>query len=33
LWNEAGDSEERYAEANELITDAESKLASAGGKS
>ena len=31
-WNEAGDSEELYAEANELIADAESKLASAGNK-
>jgi len=33
MWNEAGDSEEKYAEANELIADAESKLASAGNKS
>jgi F-type H+-transporting ATPase subunit epsilon len=33
MWNEAGDSEEKYTEANELIADAESKLASAGGKS
>jgi F-type H+-transporting ATPase subunit epsilon len=32
LWNEAGDSEEKYAEANEVIADAESKLASAGHK-
>jgi F-type H+-transporting ATPase subunit epsilon len=32
MWNEAGDSEEKYAEANEVIADAESKLASAGGK-
>jgi F-type H+-transporting ATPase subunit epsilon len=31
-WNEAGDSEDKYAEANEVIADAESKLASAGGK-
>ena len=33
MWNEAGDSEEKYTEANEVIADAESKLASAGGKS
>ena len=33
MWNEAGESEEKYAEANELIADAESKLASAGNKS
>ena len=33
MWNEAGDSEEKYAEANEMIADAESKLASAGNKS
>jgi F-type H+-transporting ATPase subunit epsilon len=33
LWIEAGDSEEKYAEANEVIADAESKLASAGAKS
>ncbi len=33
MWNEAGDSEENYTEANELISDAESKLASAGSKS
>jgi len=32
-WNEAGDSEENYTEANALISDAESKLASAGSKS
>jgi F-type H+-transporting ATPase subunit epsilon len=32
-WNEAGDSEEKYTEANALISDAESKLASAGNKS
>src|SRR5271163_4974556 len=32
MWHEAGDREEVYAEANELIADAESKLASAGGK-
>ena len=32
LWKDAGDREEKYAEANELIADAESKLASAGGK-
>ena len=33
MWNEAGDSEEKYTEANEVIADAESKLTSAGGKS
>ena len=33
MWNEAGESEEKYAEANEQIADAESKLASAGNKS
>ena len=33
MWNEAGDSEDKYTEANEVIADAESKLASAGGKS
>ena len=33
LWNDAGDSEEKYKEANEVIADAESKLASAGGRS
>jgi F-type H+-transporting ATPase subunit epsilon len=32
MWNEAGDSEEKYADANEVIADAESKLASAGNK-
>jgi len=32
MWNEAGDSEEKYTEANEVIADGESKLASAGGK-
>jgi F-type H+-transporting ATPase subunit epsilon len=32
LWKDADDREEKYAEANELIADAESKLASAGGK-
>ncbi len=32
MWNEAGDSGAKYAEANELIADAESKLASAGNK-
>jgi F-type H+-transporting ATPase subunit epsilon len=32
MWNEAGDSEDKYSEANEVIADAESKLASAGGK-
>jgi F-type H+-transporting ATPase subunit epsilon len=32
LWNEAGDVEEKYTEANEVILDAESKLASAGNK-
>src|SRR5271155_187871 len=33
MWNEAGDSEEKYTEANEVIADAESKLVSAGNKS
>jgi F-type H+-transporting ATPase subunit epsilon len=33
MWNEAGDVEENYTEANEVIFDAESKLASASGKS
>jgi len=33
MWNQAGDSEEKYAEANEVIADAESKLASAGAAS
>jgi len=33
MWNEAGDSEDKYTEANEVIADAESKLASAGNKS
>jgi F-type H+-transporting ATPase subunit epsilon len=32
-WDEAGDVEEKYTEANEMISDAESKLASAGSKS
>jgi F-type H+-transporting ATPase subunit epsilon len=32
MWNEAGDSAEKYTEANEVISDAESKLASAGSK-
>jgi F-type H+-transporting ATPase subunit epsilon len=32
LWNDAGDSAEKYTEANEVIADAESKLASAGSK-
>ncbi len=32
LWNEAGDVEENYTEANEVILDAESKLASAASK-
>jgi len=31
-WSEAGDSAEKYTEANELIADAESKLASAASK-
>jgi F-type H+-transporting ATPase subunit epsilon len=31
LWNEAGEDADRYAEANEVIADAESKLASARG--
>jgi F-type H+-transporting ATPase subunit epsilon len=33
MWNEAGDSEEKYTEANEVIADAESKLSSVGNKS
>jgi F-type H+-transporting ATPase subunit epsilon len=32
MWDEAGDSEEKYTEANEVIADAESKLASAAGR-
>lgn len=32
MWNEAGDSEDKYTEANEVIADAESKLASAASK-
>jgi F-type H+-transporting ATPase subunit epsilon len=32
MWNEAGDSEDKYTQANEIIADAESKLASAGSK-
>ncbi len=32
-WDEAGDVEEKYTEANEMISDAESKLASTGNKS
>jgi F-type H+-transporting ATPase subunit epsilon len=32
LWNEAGDNEEKYVEANEMIADAESKLSSASRK-
>lgn len=32
MWNEAGDNEDKYTEANEVIADAESKLASAGSK-
>ena len=31
MWNEAGDSAAKYAEANEVIADAESKLTSAKG--
>ena len=31
-WDEAGDNADKYAEANEFIADAESKLASAGTK-
>jgi F-type H+-transporting ATPase subunit epsilon len=31
MWNEAGESASKYAEANEVIADAESKLASASG--
>lgn len=30
MWNEAGDSEEKYAEAERVINEAEAKLASAG---
>ena len=30
LWNQAGDSEEKYAEAEQVINEAEAKLASAG---
>jgi F-type H+-transporting ATPase subunit epsilon len=33
LWNEAGEDAEKYKEANEVIAEAESKLASAGSKS
>lgn len=33
MWNEAGDSAEKYAKANEVIADAESKLSSAGTRS
>jgi F-type H+-transporting ATPase subunit epsilon len=33
LWNEAGDDAEKYKEANEVIAEAESKLASASSKS
>ena len=33
LWNEAGDSEEAYAEAEHVINEAEAKLASASTKS
>jgi F-type H+-transporting ATPase subunit epsilon len=33
LWNEAGDSEEKYAHANEVIIEAEAKLTSAGNPS
>lgn len=33
LWNEAGDSEEKYAEAEHVIREAEAKLASAENKS
>ena len=31
LWNEAGDDAEKYARANEIIREAESRLSSAGG--
>jgi F-type H+-transporting ATPase subunit epsilon len=30
LWNQAGDSEEKYTEAERVINEAEAKLASAG---
>jgi F-type H+-transporting ATPase subunit epsilon len=33
MWNEAGDSEEKYTEAEHVINEAEAKLASAGSKS
>lgn len=33
LWHDAGDDAEKYAKANEIIYDAESKLESAGSKS
>ncbi len=33
LWNEAGDSEDKYIEAERVINEAEAKLASAGQKS
>jgi F-type H+-transporting ATPase subunit epsilon len=33
LWNQAGDSEEKYADANDVIHEAEAKLASAENKS
>jgi len=32
LWKEAGDSEEKYAEAEHVINEAEAKIASAGNK-
>lgn len=32
LWNEAGEDPEKYKHANEVIAEAEAKLASAGGK-
>jgi F-type H+-transporting ATPase subunit epsilon len=33
LWNEAGEDADKYAQANEVIHEAEVKIASAGGKS
>lgn len=32
MWNQAGDSEEKYSEAERVINEAEAKLASAGAK-
>jgi F-type H+-transporting ATPase subunit epsilon len=33
MWNEAGEDAEKYAQANEVIAEAQAKLDSAGGKS